>query len=105
MRRPKRTQAGGACQNPGRNVRPIFRFEIEQNSILGGLSDLFLYQFLDSLYKSSAILCVCVCVCGGGGGGVIDEIRAIFFGLIKFLYLNNPSLGKTHKSILSYITF
>ena len=67
MRRPKRTQARGACQNSGRNVRPMFRFEIEQNSMLGGGGRevvRFLYQFLDSLCKSSAIFFL------GGGGGV-----------------------------------
>ena len=102
MRRPKRTQARGACQNSGLNVRPIFRFEIEQNSMFGGGGVVrFLYQFLDSLYKSSATFCF-----GGGGGGLGGLLKSeLFFGLIKFLYLNNPSFGKTHKSILSYITF
>ena len=39
---------------------------------------------------------------GGGGGGWEGLMTfKLLFGLIKFLYLNNPSLGKTHNQFCS----
>ena len=65
--------------NSGRNVRPIFRFEIEQNSMLGGGGVVrFLYQFLDSLCKSSAIFL------GGGGFGGLMKSELFFLVSLNF---------------------
>ena len=128
MRRPKKTQASAHVKNQAGMFVPFFGLKLSK--ILcwgGGLSDFCIsfwtcctnvppfffffggggggreVGFLDLLYKSSTIL---LFFWRGGGGEVGGLMKSEpFFGLIKFLYLNNPSFGKTHKSILSYITF